>query len=297
MTGAVMVCGVFAIVLFLLLWIVPVQRKVMRRFRQSMLLLRWVRGVSLLVALLAAVTCIWFHDNNVMASITIGVTVMSLIIGVTAIDRLRLMTQPALNRRVYLLVSAHPGDTIYGCGGTMASLWDNGHSIRGITVTNGHDGEDVDLLPRRTREWARFLGCHSITLGNIPVERVEQDYDAILSLIGEHIQKYEPDVILTHSPHDSDPVRQVVSQAVLKMTHGRHAVFGFSSATSTDEFRPAQARDIADYTEMKNIIMGHYHEDWDRRDARELFEVLRPGRDVPPLGCPVSDTLSPSSRD
>ena len=297
MTGAVVACGLLGIFLFLVLWMAPVRQKVMRRFRYSTPLLWWMQGLSLLVVAFALVTVIWFPGDALMESATVGMTVLFLVIGLGVFDHLRLLTQTALNRRVYLLVAAHPGDTIYGCGGTMASLWDGGHTIHGITVTNGRCGEDVDRLPQRTRRWARFLGCNSMTLGNIPVERVDQEYDTILELIGDQIQRYQPDIILTHSPHDADPVRQAVSQAVTRLATTRQAVLGFRSASSTADFQPAQAYSIVDYLDMKNVIMAEYHTEWDRTDPREVYEVLRPGIGVPLLGCPINETICCGSED
>lgn len=292
MTGVVVACGVLGVVLFLLLWMGPVRRKVMRRFRFSASLLWWMRGQSLLIAVCALVTVIWFPGDPLMESVTVGLTVLFLILGVGVLDRLRLLTQTALNRRVYMFIAAHPGDVVYGAGGTAASLWDGGHTIHGLTVTNGRGGEDVDLLPQRTREWARFLGSNSMTLGNIPVEYAEQENDRVLELIGDHIQRYQPDIILTHSPHDADPVRRAVSQAVVRIASPRQAVLAFRSVSSTADFRPTQAYDITDYLAVKNVIMDQYHRQWDRTESREFYEVLRRGSGVPLLGCPIGETIS-----
>ena len=297
MTGVVVACGVLGLFLFLLLWMVPVRRKVMRRFRSSASLLWWMQGLSLLVAVFALVTVIWFPGDSLMEAVAVGMAVLFLAVGLGALDRLRLLTQTAVNRRVYMMVAAHPGDLVYGAGGTIASLWDCGHNIHGLTVTNGRSGEDVDLLPQRTREWARFLGCNSMTLGNIPVEQAEQDYEMVLDLIGDQIRRHHPDIIITHSPHDSDPVRQAVSQAVMRMSNPRQAVLGLRSESSTVDFRPAQTYDIVDYLDMKNIIVAQYHQEWDRTDVQEAYEVLRQGSGVPLPGCPVDETTTCGATD
>lgn len=292
MTGVVVACGVLGISLFFLLWLVPVRRKVMRRFRFSTPLLWWMQGLSLLVAVFALVTAIWFPGDSLMEAVAVGLTVLFLTVGLGALDRLRLLTQTAVNRRVYMMIAAHPGDLVYGAGGTIASLWDCGHNIHGLTVTNGRSGEDVDLLPRRTREWARFLGCNSMTLGNIPVEQAKQDYAMIRELIEDQIQRYNPDVIITHSPHDSDPVRQAVAQAVVRMANPRQAVLGLRSESSTADFQPGQVYNIVDYLDMKNTVMDQHHQEWDRTETREVYEVLRRGSGVPLPGCPVDETTS-----
>lgn len=294
MTGAVVACGMLGISLFLLLWVMPVRRKVMRRFRNSMPLLWWMQGLSLLVAVFALVTVLWFPGDVVMEAVAVGMAVLFLVVGLGALDRLRLLRQTAVNRRVYMMVVAHPGDLVYGAGGTIASLWDCGHNIYGLTVTNGRSGEDVDLLPRHTREWARFLGCNSMTLGNIPVGQAEQDYDLVLELIGDQIRRHHPDVIITHSPHDSDPVRQVVSQAVVRMANPCQAVLGLKSESSTVDFQPTQVYDIADYLDMKNLIGAQYPQECGSVEAQETYEVLRRGCGVPLPGCPVYETIEQS---
>lgn len=249
----------------------------MRRFSHGTTLIKAVVGLFSATTVLSVATMVWFRGNLTVETIVVLIFLLNLVIGIGAFDRFRIIRQPAVNRRSYLIVVAHPGDVIYGVGATMAKLWDSGHDMHVITLTNGRSDDDVNTLPERTRAWAEFLGCHSMTLGNVPVETVADNRDYLLNIIREQVDRYQPDVVFTHSRHESDPERALVAQLVLQATSCQQSVLGFRSPSTTAGFTADSVSEIKSYVQMKNHIAHRYHKDWDREATQETFEVIRTG--------------------
>ncbi len=258
----------------------PFREYVIRRFRKSPRILFYLRSLSLFIALISIIVLVWFRESLLARSLVCALFAMMLIVCALSFDRFRIVRQPSVNPRVYLVVAAHPGDIGYGCGGTLAKLADSNHEIHAVVITNGRSDDDVNTLPEKKRGWAKLLGCHSVLLGNIPVEDAEHERDRILDLISEQIEKYKPDVILTHSLHDSDPDHLLVSQAVARAATSRQSVYGFKSIATTDEFHPARSKRIGDYRELKNYILSDFHSEWDRAATEEDFEMIRVGQNA-----------------
>lgn len=276
----VLVIGLIsALITVISLWR-PFREYVIRRFCKSQGILFSLMSLSIFITLVSVIVLVWFRESILAQSLVGALFGIMLVACALSFDRFRIVQQPSANPRVYLVVAAHPGDIGYGCGGTLAKLADSHHEIHVVVITNGHSDDDVNTLPEQARCWAKFLGCHSVLLGNIPVEDAERERDRILALISEQIEKYKPDVILTHSMHDSDPDHLLVSQAVARAATVRESVYGFKSIASTDEFHPAQSQRIRVYRDLKNYMISNFHSEWDRDATEEDFEIIRLGKNA-----------------
>lgn len=120
------------------------------------------------------------------------------------------MIQPEFDAAfgTYLLVVAHPDDSEFGAGGTVARLTDNGVRVVVVQVTSGNKGSaDRTADPRevaKTREAelrvaTRQLGVTEVVFLRCMDGELEPNLD-LREKIVRVIRRYQPDVIITHDP-------------------------------------------------------------------------------------------------
>ena len=257
-----------------------VRRRILRRFLQADLLIRGTVAVSLVLVLSSFVSGVWFRTSSIADLLLCGFLMVSVAVGTLVFERFRILSQPAISRRTFLVVAAHPGDAIYGAVATLAKLRDRHHEIHVFTLTNGGSDDDVEMLPDKCGSWAQFVGCSSLTLGNVPAEQVVTRREYIRALLREQLEKYRPDVILTHSVHDTNQERAMLADLVMQVSTARQAVYGFQSPTSDGNFSSERGCDVEAYLLMKDYVLRDYHDTgdpWDHSVRKESFEIIRAG--------------------
>lgn len=279
-----LVCGLIGVVVACSMGFRTVRRRILRRFRQADLLIQGTVGASLVLVLLSFVSVVWFRSSSIADLISCGFLMGSVAVGILVFERFRIISQPAINRRTFLVVAAHPGDAIYGTAATLAKLRDRHHEIHVFTLTNGRSEDDVEMLPDKSRSWAQFIGCSSLILGNVPVEQVAARREYVRDLIREQLEKYRPDVILTHSLHDTNQERVMLAKLVRQMSTVRQTVYGFRSPTSNGDFSADRHCDVDSYLLMKDYVLRDYHRaggPWEHGERKESFEIIRGGYSTP----------------
>ncbi len=125
----------------------------------------------------------------------------------TAVRRDRAAAIPRYERA--LVVTAHPDDTEFGAGGTVARLARQGTQIAYVIVTNGNKGSsDRTMTPRRLarireteqRNAARALGVEDVTFLGYEDGEVE-DTRALRLDVTRQIRRWRPELIITQNPH------------------------------------------------------------------------------------------------
>jgi len=108
-----------------------------------------------------------------------------------------------------LVVTAHPDDSEFGAGGTIARLARGGAEAAYIIVTNGNKGSgDRTMTPERLariredeqRNAARVLGVEHVTFLGYPDGEVEDTRD-LRRDISREIRRWRPDLVITQNPH------------------------------------------------------------------------------------------------
>ncbi len=102
-----------------------------------------------------------------------------------------------------LVIGAHPDDVELSCGGTVAKLVRQGHSVGLVDLTEGEMGTrgSREIRAAEAAEAGRILGIASRDTLRIPDAGIENTRENILALV-RLIRQHRPDVLLI--PHSVD---------------------------------------------------------------------------------------------
>lgn len=124
-----------------------------------------------------------------------------------------------------LVIAAHPDDEIYGMGGTMAKLSQEGHEVYVLIVTDGcttqycNDPRLPDILTQKKEEACQanaLLGVKQVYFGTLPDMQLDQvPHVRVNQIIEETISKVRPEVVYTHFYGDVNLDHQMVHRSTL----------------------------------------------------------------------------------
>jgi LmbE family N-acetylglucosaminyl deacetylase len=128
-----------------------------------------------------------------------------------------------------LVAAAHPDDEVLGCGGTIARLTQEGHSVflgimgEGITSRYSTAGESVESAVESLRACshhvANLLGIKEIAFHDLPDNRFDTvPLLDIAKIIEGLVARFTPSVIYTHHAGDLNVDHQLLHRAVLAAT-------------------------------------------------------------------------------
>jgi len=104
--------------------------------------------------------------------------------------------------RTILAVGAHPDDIELGCGGTLYKSVQAGTKVIALYMTRGGKMTETKLRMKESREAMRVLGVDEIHFEDFPDTEVPFSHEALYCLEG-YAEKFQPQVILTHSINDT----------------------------------------------------------------------------------------------
>ena len=108
-----------------------------------------------------------------------------------------------------MVVTAHPDDSEFGAGGTVAALTREGKNVTYCILTNGNKGSsDRGMTPERLvkireeeqRNAARVLGVETIDFLGFPDCELENTRETRLAVTGS-IRRHQPDLIICQNPN------------------------------------------------------------------------------------------------
>jgi LmbE family N-acetylglucosaminyl deacetylase len=126
-----------------------------------------------------------------------------------------------------LVVCAHPGDEILGCGGTLALHVRRGDAVRVLITGDGWTSRvgsvekamaaiDLDVIERQSRAALGALGVHEVEYLRLPDNRFDTLPLLELAKDVERIkQQFDPTVVYTNSPYDLSVDQQKTFRAVV----------------------------------------------------------------------------------
>lgn len=132
-----------------------------------------------------------------------------------------------------LAIGCHPDDIEVSCAGTMAKYAARGDKVTVCHVANGNLGHEIiqppelrDMRREEARKAGSLAGIEVVTcdVGDVMVYNQDKRQR---DLVVDVIRKYQPDVIITHSPDDYMPDHVAVS----------HLVFDASFAASVPNYK------------------------------------------------------------
>jgi LmbE family N-acetylglucosaminyl deacetylase len=167
----------------------------------------------------------------------------------------RRIQAPELIHRSALVLAAHPDDEVLGCGGTLASLTDQGAQVHvafladGVSSRSGATSTSPELVERRSaaRQACQILGVSSVSFGDFPDNRM--DTVALLDVvksIESLVSSHKPDLVLTHHAGDVNIDHRRIHEAVIAACrpqpgHPVRSVLCFEVASSTEWQLPGSA--------------------------------------------------------
>src|SRR5215468_2651320 len=108
-----------------------------------------------------------------------------------------------------MVVTAHPDDSEFGAGGTIARLVRDGKQVSYCIVTNGNKGSsDRAMTPERLaaireeeqRNAARVLGVETVEFLGFPDCEVENTRETRMAVTAS-IRRHRPDLLIIQNPH------------------------------------------------------------------------------------------------
>ncbi len=185
-----------------------------------------------------------------------------------------------------LVISAHPGDLLWRCSGSVAKHTKNGGEVQVIILTYGTGGEANDLMTtgmdietakkvrkRDTTKVAEILGVNQIDFWDLQDYPLEMDRDSLKKLAA-YYRNYQPDFILTHhnkdilNPDHGSVLNYVILAAELAGGYGieiegttpglkRTPIFCFEPhASEFNNFQPNVFVDISEVIDLKKQAMS-----------------------------------------
>jgi len=107
-----------------------------------------------------------------------------------------------------LVITAHPDDSEFGAGGTVAKFAKEGRQVSYCILTNGNKGSsDRSMTPARLaeiraeeqRNAARVLGVETVDFLGFPDCELEDTRETRMAVTAA-IRRHRPDLIITQNP-------------------------------------------------------------------------------------------------
>jgi LmbE family N-acetylglucosaminyl deacetylase len=108
-----------------------------------------------------------------------------------------------------MVITAHPDDSEFGAGGTVAKLTREGKIVTYCILTNGNKGSsDRSMTPERLakireeeqRNAARVLGVETVDFLGFPDCELEDTRETRMAVSGA-IRRHRPDLVVIQNPH------------------------------------------------------------------------------------------------
>jgi LmbE family N-acetylglucosaminyl deacetylase len=168
-----------------------------------------------------------------------------------------------------LAIGAHPDDIEIGCGGTLAKLKEEGHSLSLLIVSDGSAGGKSDIRRKEQKASAKILGVDHIYWGGI------KDTEIVISksIIKEFeniIQQVSPDYIFINYPDDTHQDHRHLAQIAISATRYVQNVLFYETPTSNN-FQPDIYMDLGEkYLQIKHQLLYAHKSQVDKTNIANL---------------------------
>ncbi len=181
-----------------------------------------------------------------------------------------------------LVIAAHPDDEVLGCGGTIASLTEEGHdvyvAILGEGITSRYEKREhsdhgvIKDLQSRSRQVSKLIGAKELCLYDFP----DNQFDTvpllgIVKIVEKLINRFQPQIVYTHHVGDLNIDHVITHRAVMTATRPIAGcpvkeIYAFEVSSSTEwafgqfqpAFQPNVFVDISATLETKIQVMQIY---------------------------------------
>ena len=176
-----------------------------------------------------------------------------------------------------LVLAPHTDDGEFGCGGTMARLVDEGTEVRyvafSIATRSLPDGYPPDTLRHEVAAATAELGIPSehLTVHDFDVRTFPEHRQAILELLIELWNTWEPDIVFQPSLHDIHQDHQAIAAEGLR-AFKRTTILGYEIPWNNFDFAyQAYFALDRDHIERKAAALERYASQQHRRYANREY--------------------------
>ena len=176
-----------------------------------------------------------------------------------------------------LAIGAHPDDIEIGCGGTLVRSARDGHDVYMYVVSRGEVGGDAQQRIRELFAAAKYLGAKKLWLDNFPDSKLVSSPELIYH-IEWVISKCDPDLVFTHSVHDTHHDHRAVSISSAEAARKVPTVLAYENPLSK-RFNTQVYVDISDTIDDKCSLLRCFasqnNKNYDFNKAAKLLAEYR----------------------
>ena len=151
-----------------------------------------------------------------------------------------------------LMVGAHPDDIEIAAAGTAARLSQRGVEVLAIIATDDTDRAIAATRRAETRDGLSELGLAAIEFLGLPDRAVDASVGAARLTRRLHDLGFEPDAVITHTPHDDHSDHRGVAAMVRTVVDDRVPILSMAVVNSLrPSFRPSIFVDTTEFHSAK----------------------------------------------
>jgi LmbE family N-acetylglucosaminyl deacetylase len=135
-----------------------------------------------------------------------------------------------------LAIGAHPDDIEFGCGGTLISYAEKGHTVYLLVMTKGESGGDTNIRENEQRSSAEIIGVERVFWGGYTDTEIPTD-KACIQEVETVVKSTEPDFIFVNYFDDTHQDHRNLASCVLSATRYTRNVL-FYEVPTTQHFTP-----------------------------------------------------------
>lgn len=176
-------------------------------------------------------------------------------------------------RRI-VAVGAHLDDIEIGCGGMLARASAAGAEVHMLVLSSsaytdyqGTEWRSGANAEAEGRAAAAVLGVQSLEILDFPTKDVPYDSTTVEAL-NRHFDRIQPDLIVTHWPHDTHQAHRATAMATLSAARHFRSILMyepiFPSGRSYEAFHPQVYVSIDDYLQVKERALQAHKSQWEK---------------------------------
>lgn len=171
------------------------------------------------------------------------------------------------SQRIILAIGAHPDDIEIGCGGYLAFLNEEGHSINFLTLSLGEVGGEKETRKKESISAAAQLHAR-LFLMDLKDTSIANSSKTIAA-IEDVVNQVQPTHVFTHSIHDTHQDHRNTHLACIVGCRSVPNVNCYQSPSSTVDFKPSLFIDISHHIKAKLRALGCYRSQFEIRPYLE----------------------------
>lgn len=160
------------------------------------------------------------------------------------------------SQKIILAIGAHPDDIEIGCGGYLAALQEDGHSINFLTLSLGNVGGKKDVRKQESILAAEQL--HATLFLKDLKDTCISNASKTIRVIEEVVNQVHPTHVFTHSIHDTHQDHRNTHLACIVGCRSVSNVNCYQSPSSTVDFKPTLFIDISHHIKTKLSALQCY---------------------------------------